>query len=248
MLCVFLVFLMALPLWAMAQGTQGTEGSKTFKQEELDQMLAPIALYPDDLLSQVLMASTYPLEIVQAARWAKENKALKGDQLAAALEKQAWDPSVKSLVNFPDVLAMMNDKLDLTVKLGDAFLASQKDVMDTVQKLRAKAQASGNLKTTNEQVVNKEQEVIIIESASPQVVYVPAYNPVVVYGTWWWPAYPPYSYYPPSYVYPPRYGFAAGVAAGTEVVSLLPHPQVTTAASNRARNVLVFIGFVLIDG
>ncbi len=215
-LTLFLVFLMALPPWAIAQGTQGTEGATTFKfkQFELDQMLAPIALFPDALLSQILMASTYPLEIVEADRWVKQHKDLKGDALTAALEKQGWDPSVKSLVNFPDLLAKMSEKLEWTKKLGDAFLAQQKDVMNTVQNLRAKAQAQGNLQSTKEQKVIVEEKTIIIEAANPEVVYVPAYNPDVVYGTWWWPAYRPYYYYPPSYVYPPRYGFAAGVAIG----------------------------------
>ena len=111
LLTFFLVFLMAAPPWVLAQSA---EEPKAFKQEELDQILAPIALYPDDLLSQVLMASTYPLEVVQAERWQKQNKSLKGDALAQALEKQDWDPSVKSLVNFPDVLTMMSEKLDWT--------------------------------------------------------------------------------------------------------------------------------------
>src|SRR5262249_41519970 len=119
----------------------GVSMTKTeLKPEEIDQLIAPIALYPDSLLSQVFMASTYPVEVVQADRWAKENKTLKGDALATALEQQTWDPSVKSLVNFPDTLTMMSQKLDWTVKLGDAFLAQQKAVMDAVQKLRAKAQ------------------------------------------------------------------------------------------------------------
>jgi len=193
---------------------QDAGGKPVFKQEELDQVLAPIALYPDSLLTQVLMASTYPMEIVQAERWAKQNKDQKGDAFAKALEAQPWDPSVKSLVNFPQVLTMMNDKLDWTQKLGDAFLAQQGEVMATVQKLRAKAQAAGNLKTTKEQKVVVEKEVIIIESASPTVVYVPTYNPTVVYGAWWYPAYPP----PPVYAYPPPvatpYAFATGVAIG----------------------------------
>ena len=196
-LTVFLALLLGAPLGVLAQS--GGE-QKTFKQEELDQMIAPIALYPDSLLTQILMASTYPLEVVQADRWAKQNKDMKGDALAKALEAQPWDPSVKSLVNFPQVLAMMSEKLDWTQKLGDAFLAQQKDVMGTVQKLRAKAQAAGNLKTTKEQVVKVEKEVIIIEPANPQVVYVPTYNPTVVYGAWPYPAYPPTPYYPPGYV------------------------------------------------
>ncbi len=207
-----LVLLIALPPWAIAQETD-TSATKNFKQEELDQMLAPIALYPDSLLAQVLMASTYPLEVVQADRWAQENKDLKGDALAAELEKQEWDPSVKSLVQFPDVLAMMGEKLDWTQKLGDAFLAQQEDVTNTVQNLRTKAKETGNLKTTEEQVVKVEKEVIIIEPAKTEVVYVPVYNPTVVYGTWW-PHYPPYYYYPPYYPRPTLYGFAAGVAVG----------------------------------
>ncbi len=191
------------------------QGAQSFKAEELDQILAPIALYPDSLLTQILMASTYPLEIVQADRWAKQNKDMKGDALAKALEAQPWDPSVKSLVNFPQVLSMMGEKLDWTQKLGDAFLSQQKDVMGTIQRLRAKAQASGNLKTTKEQVVKVEQEVIIIEPASPQVVYVPAYNPAVVYGTWAYPAYPPYPVYPPGYVATTAaFSFMAGAAVG----------------------------------
>jgi hypothetical protein len=208
-----LVLIIAVPPWAVAQ-EPGAETTTTFKQEELDQMLAPIALYPDSLLAQVLMASTYPLEVVQADRWAKENKELTGDALAEALEKQDWDPSVKSLVQFPDVLAMMGEKLDWTQKLGDAFLAQQEDVTNTVQNLRKKAEESGNLKTTQEQVIKVEKEVIIIEPAKPEVVYVPVYNPTVVYGSWWWPHYPPYYYYPPYYPRPTLYGFATGVAIG----------------------------------
>lgn len=211
-LTVFLALLVGAPLGVLGQS--GGE-QKTFKQEELDQMLAPIALYPDSLLTQILMASTYPLEVVEADRWAKKNKDVKGDALTKALEAQPWDPSVKSMVNFPQVLAMMSEKLDWTQKLGDAFLAQQKDVMDTTQKLRKKAHAEGNLKTTKEQVVKVEKEVIIIEPANPQVVYVPTYTTTVVYGTWPYPAYPPYPYYPPGYA--PGvglFGFGAGVAVG----------------------------------
>ena len=202
---------LVIPPCSYSQGSQ----PPAFKAEELEQILAPIALYPDSLLTQILMASTYPLEIVTADRWAKQNKDKKGDALAKALEAQPWDPSVKSLVNFPQVLSMMSEKLDWTQKVGDAFLAQQKDVLGTVQKLRAKAQASGNLKTTKEQVVKVEQEVIIIESASPQVVYVPTYNPTVVYGAWAYPAYPPYPVYPPGYVATTAaFSFMAGAAVG----------------------------------
>jgi hypothetical protein len=208
------IFLTTLVLPASSYSQQAPP-PKVFKAEELEQILAPIALYPDSLLTQIMMGSTYPLEIVQADRWAKQNKDMKGDTLAKALEAQPWDPSVKSLVNFPQVLAMMSEKLDWTQKLGDAFLAQQKDVMGTVQKLRAKAQASGNLKTTKEQVVKVEQQVIIIEPASPQIIYVPTYNPTVVYGTWAYPAYPPYPVYPPGYVATTAvFSFAAGAAVG----------------------------------
>jgi len=214
-----LVLLLAAPSSVMAQGTQETQESKTFKQEELDQMLAPIALYPDDLLTQILMASTYPLEIVQAARWAKENKELKGDALTEALEKQDWDPSVKSLVNFPDVLEKMNENLERTQQLGDAFLAQQKDVMDTIQKLRKKAQEAGNLKDTEQQkvIVEKETQTIVIQPSNPEVIYVPSYNPSVVYGAWWWPLFPPFRPFfppPPGMLIGAGMRFAAGAAWG----------------------------------
>ncbi len=213
-LILFLSLQMGVPPGLLAQGA---EEPKPFTQEELDQVVAPVALHPDSLLAQILMASTYPLEVVQAERWAKQNKDLKGDALTAALEKQNWDPSVKSLVNFPPVLQMMSEKLDWTQKLGDAFIAQEKEVMQTVQKLRKKAEEQGNLKTTKEQKVSVEQETktIIIEPADPQVVYVPTYNPAVVYGTWWYPAPPPYYYYPPAYVPGAAlFSFGVGVAVG----------------------------------
>jgi Protein of unknown function (DUF3300) len=198
------------------------QGAAAFKPEEIEQLVAPIALYPDSLVSQILMGSTYPLEIVEADRWTRQNKNLKGDSFAAALEKQSWDPSVKSLVNFPQVLSMMSEKLEITQKLGDVFLAQQKDVLDAIQRLRAKAQAAGNLKTTNEQKVIVEQApaasqtttIIKIEPAQPQVVYVPTYNPTVVYGAWPYPAYPPTPWYQPGYVATAAFSFAAGVAVG----------------------------------
>jgi hypothetical protein len=204
--------LVALPLNAFAQQP---EAAPVFKQEELDQILAPIALYPDSLVSQILIASTYPLEIVQADRFVKQNSTLKGDALTKSLEAQSWDPSVKSLVNFPQVVTMMSQKLDWTQKLGDAFLADEKAVMNTIQSLRAKAQAAGNLKTTKEQKVIVQEKIIVIEPASPQVVYVPTYNPTVVYGAWPYPAYPPYYYYPPGYVAATSaFAFASAVALG----------------------------------
>ncbi len=178
-------------------------------------MVAPIALYPDALLAQVLMAATYPLEIIEADRWSKQNKGLKGDALNAAVDKQSWDTSVKSLASFPQVLGMMSDKIEWTQKLGDAFLAQQKDVMATVQKLRAKAHAAGNLKTNSEQKVVVQEQIIEIVPANPAVVYVPAYNPTVVYGAWWYPAYPPYPVYPPGAMAATSImSFGLGVAVG----------------------------------
>jgi hypothetical protein len=207
-----MIVLLAVPVTTLGQ--QAATPS-VFKQEELDQILAPIALYPDALISQILIASTYPLEVVEADRFAKQNTTLKGDALTKALEAETWDPSVKSLVNFPQVLTMMSDKLDWTQKLGDAFLAQEKAVMDTVQSLRAKAQAAGNLKTTKEQKVIVQEKDIVIEPANPQVVYVPTYNPTVVYGAWPYPAYPPYYFYPPGYVAATSaFAFASGVALG----------------------------------
>ena len=183
-----------------------------FKPEELEQILAPIALYPDDLLSQILMATTYPLEIVEADRWVKKNKSLKGDAAAKALEKEDWDPSVKSLVNLPDVLSLLSEKLDWTQKLGDAFIGQQKEVMDTIQKMRQKAKDAGKLETNENQKIEVKTEgtteVIVIQSAQPNTVYVPVYNPTVVYGTWAYPSYPPYPYYPPAY------GVGMGLAVG----------------------------------
>jgi hypothetical protein len=135
-----------------------------------------------------------------ADRWVKENKGLPGDQLNAELDNQDWDPSVKALVPFPQVLAMMSEKLEWTEKLGDAFLDQQDAVMDTIQKLREKAQETGNLKTGKEQKVMTEENTIVIEPVNPAVIYVPVYNPVIVYGPWWYPDYPPFWYYPPGFV------------------------------------------------
>jgi hypothetical protein len=197
--------------------------TKTFSQQDLDQLLAPIALYPDALLAQMMMASTYPLEVVQAARWVKDNPKVTGKALEDAMAKQSWDPSVKSLTAVPQVLQQMNDKLDWMQKLGDAFLAQQKDVMSTVQSLRAKAVAAGNLKSTDQQAVKTETEdgqtIYIIESTKTEVVYVPIYNPYSIYGPWWYPPrYPPYYMYPPSYVYPPRpVTYPAGIVVGVAI-------------------------------
>jgi len=184
---------------------------------QLDQLVAPIALYADPLLAQILMASTYPLEVAQADRFAKANKNLKEDKLKEALAKRDWDASVKELVSTPNILSMMSDKLDWTEKLGDAVLAQQADVMDAIQRLRAKAQANGKLETTEQQTVTVKQEagqqVIEIEPASPDAVYVPYYDPAVVYGEWPYPEYPPY-YYPPAAGYIVGGAIATGIAWG----------------------------------
>ena len=176
--------------------------------------MAPIALYPDPLLAEVLMASTYPLEVVQADRFAKTNKDLKAEKLDAALAGQDWDASIKTLVATPSVLAMMSEQLDWTEKLGDAVLAQQADVMDAIQRLRVKAQANGKLETTEQQTVKVTQEadnkqVIVIEPAKPDTVYVPYYDPAVVYGTWSYPTYEPY-YFPP----PVGWGYGGAIARG----------------------------------
>jgi hypothetical protein len=216
---LFLCMNLVVPPGLMAQGAKeeaAKEEGASFRPEEIDQIVAPIALYPDSLLAQTLAASTYPLEIVQAGRFVQKNKDLKGEKLMQAAKDQEWDPSVKAMLEFPDVLLMMNEKLEWTEKLGNAFLSQQRDVMASVQRLRKKAQETGNLKTTKEQVVKieKETQVIVIESANPQVVYVPAYNPTVVYGAWPYPAYPPYPVYPPGYVAGAAFAFGVGVAVG----------------------------------
>jgi hypothetical protein len=217
-----------------------------FTPEQLEQVAAPIALYPDSLLAQILMASTYPLEVVQAARFVKDNPNLKGDQLNEKLKEQTWDDSVKSLVAFPQVLTLMDQKLEWVQKLGDAFLGQQKELLDAVQRLRARAQKEGNLKSTAEQTVTVEPaaaaapapppaagqapppqtvvvqqqpaQVITIEPTNPQVVYVPSYNPAVVYGAWPYPAYPPYYPYPPGYAFgAAALSFGVGMAVGAAV-------------------------------
>ena len=152
----------------------------------------------------MLAASTYPLEVVQADRWVKANKSLKGDALKAAVDKQAWDESVKALVSTADVIAMMSDKVDWTKDLGDAVLAQQPDLMDAIQRLRAKAQANNKLATTKQQKVSVQKEnnrdVIVIQQAQPDTMYVPYYDPATVYGSWPYAEYPPYYFGYPSYI------------------------------------------------
>jgi hypothetical protein len=176
--------------------------------DQLDSLVAPIALYPDPMLAQVLAASTYPLEIIQLQQWLTKNPGLKDKALADAVAKQSWDPSVQALAGLPDVVKRLADDIQWATDLGNAFLAQQSDVMDAVQRMRKKAQDKGNLKSNEQQKVEtkviESKSVIVVEQANPQVVYVPAYNPTVVYGP---PVYP----YPPVYYPPPGY-YAAGMA------------------------------------
>jgi hypothetical protein len=204
-----------LPLLAQAPGPGGSLGP-----EELEQIAAPIALYPDAVLAQALMAATYPLEVVMAARFAQANPGLTAEALNEALTAQNWDDSVKSLVVVPQILSMMNEQLAWTQKLGDAFLAQREELMDAIQRLRARAQAEGTLATTPQQVVTVEPApaegppVIGIEPAEPGVVYVPTYDPLVVYGPWPYPAYPPYYYYPPGWIVGGFFSFGVGIVVG----------------------------------
>jgi Protein of unknown function (DUF3300) len=176
--------------------------------DQLDSLVAPIALYPDPLLAQMLAASTYPLELVQLQQWLAKNKTLKDKALVDAVEKEPWDPSVQAMAVVPDALKRLTDDIQWTTDLGNAFLAQQSDVMEAVQRMRAKAEGKGNLKSTEQMKVEtkvvESKSVIVIEQSNPQVVYVPSYDPVVVYGA---PVYP----YPPIYYPPPGY-YAAGAA------------------------------------
>ena len=171
--------------------------------EQLDSLVAPIALYPDPLLAQTLVASTYPLELVQLQQWLAKNPGLEGDALEQAVAKQPWDPSIQSMAAVPDVVKRLVDDIQWTTDLGNAFLAQQDDVMDAVQRMRKKAQDNGALESTEQQKVEtkviEEKTVIIVESADPEVIYVPSYSPTVVYGPPVYP-YPPiyYPYYPPG--------------------------------------------------
>jgi Protein of unknown function (DUF3300) len=187
------------------------------KPEQLEALVAPIALYPDALLANMLAAATYPLEVVEADRWAKENKNLKGDALATEASKKGWDDSVKALTATPSVLDMMSDKLDWTKSLGDAMLAQQADLMDAIQRLREKARANNKLSSNKQQTVTvKQQEnkqVIVIEPTDPSTMYVPYYEPATVYGAWPYADYPPYYFGYPSYI--GAGVVAAGLAFGT---------------------------------
>lgn len=215
-----LALVAAVPAAAMAQATTPAPPVQTaelLKPEQLEALVAPIALYPDELLANVLAASTYPLEVVQADRWLKDNKSLKGDALRTQVDKQSWDDSVKALASTADVLAMMSDKLEWTQKLGDAFLAQQPDVMDAIQRLRNKAYDNKKLVTTKQQKVSVQsqegKQVVVIQQADPSTMYVPYYDPATVYGAWPYAEYPPYYWGYPSYI--GAGVVAAGIAFGT---------------------------------
>ena len=199
---------------AESQEMTTTEEAPKIPNDQLDSLVAPIALYPDDLLAQTLAASTYPLEVMQLDQWMDKNKNLKDKALADAVAKQPWDPSVQSMAAFPDVVQRMAENIQWMTDVGNAVLAQQKDVMDAVQRMRAKAQGTGNLKTGSEQKVETKttqggQQVIVVEQANPEAVYVPSYDPEVVYGAA--PAEAPY--YPYSYPgYQPGRALAWGSA------------------------------------
>ena len=185
-------------------------------QRELDQMLAPIALYPDALLAQITMAATYPREVLAARRWSLANPRLRGGQAVRAVERVDWDPSVKSLLAFPRILAMMSERLDWTERLGDAYLGQQQEMMDTVQDLRRRAYRAGNLQSNREARIDARGNSLEIELADPGIAYEPWYDPLAIYGTWWWPGFPPMVWTP----WPDpraRPGFSAGFVWGTGI-------------------------------
>ena len=224
-----------------------------FSDAQLDQLVAPIALHPDSLLAQILTAATYPLEVEMAARWAKANPSLKGKQLEDAMQRQTWDPSVKSLTAVPQVLQMMSDKLDWTKQIGDAYLAQPDEITQAIQRLRVKAADAGNLKTTKEQKVTRvsgpppaeltpgpgvapamaaDLDYIAIEPVDPEVIFVPVYNPLLVYGLWPDPLFPPFFWYPPGYVAVGVFAFSAPCFVG---------PALWARWDWRARRIGVFV-------
>ena len=210
-ICAMLVLQMEGMVFARQPVVSVTQETARIPADQLDSLVAPIALYPDPLLSQTLVASTYPLEIMQLQQWLEKNKNLKDKALMDAVSKQPWDPSIQAMAGLPDVVKRLADDIQWATDLGNAFLAQQSDVMDAVQRMRQKAQNTGALKSNQQQKVEKQvidetKTVIVVEQADPQVVYVPSYDPLYVYGE---PAYP----YPPIY-YPP---YPAGVVAASAV-------------------------------
>ena len=202
---------------AQQQDTSTEEAAPPIPNDQLDSLVAPIALYPDPLLSQVLVASTYPLEIIQLQQWMAQHKDLKGDALTAAVQKEDWDPSIQAMAVLPDAVKQLAENITWTTDLGNAFLAQQADVMDAVQRMRMKAKNAGNLKSSEQQKVEvqtvESKNVVVIQQSNPQVVYVPSYNPVVVYGPPVYP-YPPIVYPPASYYAGAAIAFGVGIAIG----------------------------------
>jgi hypothetical protein len=198
--------MVALAQEAQVPAEQQAAPRTALTAQQLDNLVAPLALYPDPLLSQVLVAATYPLEVVEANQWLQQNRSLTGTALLDAAKQQNWDPSVQALVAFPDVLARLNQDVRWTTDLGNAFLGQQKDVMAAVQRLRARAQANGKLRTTPQETVTTEtqdgQSAIAIQPADPQVIYVPTYDPAYIWGP------PAWGYYPSLFY--PTYGFGFG--------------------------------------
>ena len=222
MLAAFAAAPLALaPLQAQAQAApypQAAPAAYVYSQAELDQMLAPIALYPDPLLSQILMAATYPIEVSEAAAWSRANPGLTGDNAVRAVQNDDWDPSVKSLVAFPEILQRLDEKREWARALGDAFLAQEPQLMDQVQRLRHRAQAAGSLRSDERIVVRERGPIIALEPYSPDYVYVPYYDPMVVYGSWWYPDYLPVAWAPwPGYVRPYSVGFWWGRPIGVSL-------------------------------
>jgi uncharacterized membrane protein YgcG len=203
----------------IGQANAQSNSSEQLSSAQLQALVSSIALYPDSLLSMMLMASTYPLEVAEGYNWLEANKSLSRTQIQDAMKSQTWDNSIKSLVLFPQALTLMGTKLGWTQQLGNAYLAQPKQLMDAVQALRQKAKQAGNLQTNNQVNVSTEQSNIVIVPANPQVIYVPQYNPTVVYGGW------PYPAYPPAPVYNPAWGlltFGVGLAVGAALWSS-PH-------------------------
>ena len=217
--------LLAAPEGAILLAQEATPAAASAPEEanlsadQLDSLVAPIALYPDPLLAQVLVASTYPIDIIAAQQWLAKNSTLKGDALSKAAMDQDWDPSVQALVSLPDALKVLSENIKWTQDLGDAFLAQQAEVMDAVQRMRKKAEEKGALKSNEQQIVEtkvvEQKTVIVVEPANPEVVYVPSYNPTVVYPPPVYPYYP--MYYPPYYPGAGLIGFGVGVAIGVGI-------------------------------
>ena len=185
-----IVWLAIIALFTSVALAQAPADRRGFSQAELDQTLAPIALYPDSLLSQILMAATYPQDVFEAAA-AVRATGLRGEEAVRAVDNAPWDPSVVSLAAFPEVLAMLDERRDWTERLGDAYIAQPEQVMDTIQELRRRADTAGNLRSSDQLAVQRHEDRYVIESPSPEMVYVPYYDSRVVYGPWWWADYQP---------------------------------------------------------